>query len=175
MTSSRSVRVVSSSAGVSASGGRNGGVCARTARSSVPARSAAREGGRRPLAHGDDEVGRQRRQRPGQQPGRRGGEGPEAHRPGRRVRLGRVADGRVELVEHADRPREQPRAGRRQDDAVAPAFEQRPPGDRLERRHLPGDGRLRVPQRARGGRERARLRDLAQHPQPGRREIRSHA
>ena len=40
MTSSRSDSVVSSSAGDSASGGRNGGVRAMTARSSVPARRA---------------------------------------------------------------------------------------------------------------------------------------
>jgi len=66
-------------------------------------------------------------------------------------------------------------ARRRQGDAAPAALEERTADDGLERRHLPGDRRLRVAERLRGGRERAGLRDLAQDPQPGGRELSRHA
>jgi SAM-dependent methyltransferase len=106
---------------------------------------------------------------------RRGGKRTESDRPDRGIRAGRLADCGVELVQDSDGSRQQSGARRREDDAVSAAVEQPTAGDRLERRHLPRDGRLRVAQRACRRRERAQLRDLAQHTQAGRREIVGHA
>jgi hypothetical protein len=127
------------------------------------------------LPHGDDDLPRQRRQRPGQQPGHRGGERAEPHRPRRPGRPGDLARGGVELVEHPTGPGQQPGPGRGQRDAVAATLEQRPPGDRLQPGHLPRDRRLGIAEHPGGGRERAGLGHLDEHPQAGRREVLSHA
>jgi hypothetical protein len=58
---------------------------------------------------------------------------------------------------------------------VPAAIKQAAAGDGLERRHLPRHGRLRVAEGVCRGREGARLRDLAQNPQPTRRKINTHA
>ena len=175
-TSSRSDSVVSSSGGDSASGGRNGGVWARTARSSVPARSARVSAGVVPSRSDDHELARQRRQRRGTRPAAAVANAPSRTGPARDVGAGELARGGVELVE---------RPGRRARSSRAPAgvrttpsrprSNSAPPGNRLERGDLPGDRRLRVAERARGGRERAGLGDLAQDAQAGGGEVASHA
>ena len=124
----------------------------------------AGERGRGALAQRDLELGGSGASAFGHEACRRGREGAEPHGADRRSAR-RLADGGVELVEDPDRARQQPGSRRGQTDAVAAAVEQSTAGDGLERRHLAGDGRLRVAERARRGRERAGLRDLAQDPQ----------
>jgi hypothetical protein len=140
-----------------------------------PRPQGAGQRGRRRLAQRDLELGRQRGQRARHEPRRGHGERAEPHRPRRRVRAGQLTRRGVELVQHARRPGEQARAGRGEHHALPAALEQAPAGHGLERRRLARDGRLCVAKGARGSRERAGLGNLAQHAQPGGREVVGHA
>ena len=133
------------------------------------------ERGRRPLAQGDLQLAGQRRQGLGHEPRGRRRERAEPDRARRRLGAGGLAGRGVELVEDPDRARQQAPSGRGEGDPAPAAVEQPAAGDGLERGHLAGDGRLGVAQRACRGRERARLRDLAQDPQPGGGEVDCHA
>ena len=177
MTSSRSDSVVSSRAGDSASGGRKGGVRAMIARSSVPARRARVSAGVVPSRSVTFSAARAASdgQRLGHEPRGGGRERAESYRPGRELLAGQLAQRGVELVEDPHGAGQQARARWSQGDAVPAAVKQPPAGDGLERRHLARHRRLRVAEGLGGGRERAGLRDLAQDPQAGGRDVRGHA
>jgi hypothetical protein len=101
-------------------------------------RPASCQRGARRLAQRDNQLARQRGQRPRHEFGHAHGERAEPHRSCRRLGTGRFARGRVELVQDPGCADEQPRAGRGQADALAPTLEQSPAGDgtldKLDRR-----------------------------------------
>jgi hypothetical protein len=121
--------------------------------------------GSAPLADRHHQAARQGRQHTRQEPGHRGRERPHPNRSGRDGGLAQLPGRGVQLVKDPCRPSQQPSTRRGERHAVASTLEQRPAGGRLHRRHLPGHGRLGVPQRPRRRRERSPLRYLSQHAQ----------
>ena len=137
-------------------------------------RSGERRRGRLPQR--DLEMRRKGRQRVRHESGGRGGERAEAHWPGDGLGLPRqLTAGDVQLIEDTDGCAEQARPRRRQRHAGAAAIKEPSARGRLKRRDLPRDRGLRVSERLGGGRERPRLGDLPEDPQPSWREVRGHA
>ncbi len=181
----RSVRVRSSSAGDSASGGRNGGAELSRARSTLPARSARTSAGVLPSlvttviagsvprnavsAAGSRAAPALVSQRRRQQGRTRAGEPADVH--GRGPGTGQLARGRVDLVQHPDGPPQDDPPGSGQPHPLPALFPQLHARRPFQGGDLPRHRGLRVAQRDRGGGEPALLGDRAEDPQGGQRDV----